>query len=195
MAGDPYKYFRLEAAELLDELGKGVVALERVTDAAGVARMLRYAHTLKGAARVVRLPTLGDLAHQIEDVLEPYRKADHALTAEHAAAIRALLDQLAAGLAHLDRPAPASPRRAEEPVRVIRAELAELDVLHEAAAEANVAVRTIRDEAAGLELIRQLAETLALQLPEGGPRALARAFKTHRLCIRPCGVRSERFRR
>lgn len=177
MAGDPYKYFRLEAAELLDELGKGAAALATAPDPAGVARMLRHAHTLKGAARVVRLTALADLAHRVEDVLEPYRKTERTLTAEHAAGIRDLLDQLAAGLAHLDRPAPASPQRAEEPVRVIRAELAELDVLHEAAAEANAAVRTIRDEAAGLELIRQLAETLALQLADDGSRALAHRLR------------------
>jgi two-component system chemotaxis sensor kinase CheA len=178
MAGDPYKYFRLEAAELVDELGKGLAALASAPDPAGVARMLRHAHTLKGAARVVRLTALADVAHQIEDVLEPYRKAAHALAPEHAAAIGALLDQLTAGLAQLDRPAvAATPQRAEEPVRVIRAELAELDVLHEAAAEANAAVRTIRDETGGLALIRQLAETLALQVSDDGTRGLAHRLR------------------
>ena len=54
MAKDRYKYFRIEARELLDGLSRGLLELDRSpADRAVVARLLRLAHTLKGAARVV----------------------------------------------------------------------------------------------------------------------------------------------
>src|SRR5688572_30521619 len=74
MAQDPYKYFRIEARELLDQMGKGVLALEKgPIDLDLVARLLRYAHTLKGAARVVKQRGIADRAHAIEDTLAPFR--------------------------------------------------------------------------------------------------------------------------
>jgi two-component system chemotaxis sensor kinase CheA len=66
MPKDAYKYFRIEARELLDELGQGVLALERGASARdGVPPLLRLAHTLKGAARVVRQAGIADAAHRI----------------------------------------------------------------------------------------------------------------------------------
>ena len=76
MAQDPYKYFRVEARELLDGLGRGVLELEKGAGATETGRrMLRLAHTLKGAARVVKQPPIAELAHAIEDVLVPYASA------------------------------------------------------------------------------------------------------------------------
>ncbi len=55
MAQDPYRYFRPEARNLLDQFAQGVLELEKDGgNAAAVQRLLRLAHTLKGAARVVR---------------------------------------------------------------------------------------------------------------------------------------------
>ncbi|HEY0190621.1 MAG TPA: Hpt domain-containing protein, partial [Kofleriaceae bacterium] len=70
---DPYRYFRLEASELAEQLDRELVALEARPDGDRVARLLRLAHTLKGAARIVKHPTLADLAHALEDVLAPLR--------------------------------------------------------------------------------------------------------------------------
>ena len=68
MQKDPYKYFRIEAKELLDALDRGVLDLERPETAAGApARLLRAAHTLKGSARVVRQGKIGELAHAFEE--------------------------------------------------------------------------------------------------------------------------------
>ena len=55
MAKDPYKYFRVEARELVDGLGEAALELEKGIGGrrAPSPRMLRLAHTLKGAARVV----------------------------------------------------------------------------------------------------------------------------------------------
>jgi two-component system, chemotaxis family, sensor kinase CheA len=54
MKRDPYRYFRIEARELLEGLSQGVLQLERGPASPElVARLLRLAHTLKGASRVV----------------------------------------------------------------------------------------------------------------------------------------------
>jgi two-component system chemotaxis sensor kinase CheA len=55
MAPDPYKYFRPEARDLLDQFATGILDLEKGgSSAPAVQRLLRLAHTLKGAARVVK---------------------------------------------------------------------------------------------------------------------------------------------
>jgi two-component system, chemotaxis family, sensor kinase CheA len=95
---DPYKYFRIEAHELVGELAKGVAELGR---GAGMAKILRDAHTLKGAARIVRHAAIAELAHALESVLEPLRDAPAA--SPEAAAI---VDKLSAELATLDEPQP-----------------------------------------------------------------------------------------
>lgn len=74
MADDPFKYFRVEARELAEKLGQGILKLERGEAPAGlVAELLRHAHTLKGAARVVRQPAIAEHAHAIEELLLPVR--------------------------------------------------------------------------------------------------------------------------
>ena len=66
MARDPYKYFRVEARDLADQLGQGLLELERIGSGGEIVpRLLRLAHTLKGAARVVRQPEIADHAHAI----------------------------------------------------------------------------------------------------------------------------------
>ena len=72
MAKDPYQYFRVEARELLDGLTQGILQLEKGASAPpseGVARLLRLAHTLKGAARVVMQPRIAERAHTGEGIL------------------------------------------------------------------------------------------------------------------------------
>jgi two-component system, chemotaxis family, sensor kinase CheA len=117
MAQDPYKYFRVEASELVGYLAKGVLDLENRADAALVARLLRQAHTLKGAARIVKHRELADLAHALEDVLAPLR--DHPVTQRHDQAL-ALVDRMTAQLATLapspsTSPAPAPTTAAATP--------------------------------------------------------------------------------
>ena len=45
-----------------------------------LARLLRQAHTLKGAARVVRLPRIAEIAHAMEDALTPHRGSPDAVS-------------------------------------------------------------------------------------------------------------------
>ena len=70
---DPYRYFRIEAHEIAGQLEQGLLDLETRPNPDLVARLLRLAHTLKGAARIVKHPTLAELAHALEGTLAPLR--------------------------------------------------------------------------------------------------------------------------
>lgn len=77
MAQDPYKYFRPEARDLVDQFAKGILDLEKgASEPATVQQLLRLAHTLKGAARIVKQAEIADRAHAIEGTLTPYRDFD-----------------------------------------------------------------------------------------------------------------------
>ncbi|MBN9416668.1 hypothetical protein ABS71_21715 [bacterium SCN 62-11] len=73
MAKDPLRYFRQEAAELLEQLNAGLLHLEAEWSVETAAALLRHAHTLKGAARVVKQSELAEQVHSLEDVLENFR--------------------------------------------------------------------------------------------------------------------------
>lgn len=99
---DPYRYFRVEAHDLIAGLVEGVMRLERERAGQDLERLLRMAHTLKGAARVVRQAAIGDLAHKLEDLLGAHREDRAPLAPGDASAMLALLDHAQALLARLD---------------------------------------------------------------------------------------------
>ncbi|HET9621262.1 MAG TPA: Hpt domain-containing protein, partial [Kofleriaceae bacterium] len=104
MSADPYRYFRIEANEIVGQLEDGVLELARAPDADHVARLLRLAHTLKGAARIVKHGALAELAHALEDALAPLRDTGGGPLD----AADALVDQIAREVAGLAAP-PAAP--------------------------------------------------------------------------------------
>src|SRR5687768_9773581 len=105
MARDRFRYFRIEARELAQQLGQGVLDLEKGTPPADlIARMLRVAHTLKGAARVVKRPDIADLAHAVEDVLAPLRESHAAVPRERIDDLLKLLDEIGNQVATLTPP-------------------------------------------------------------------------------------------
>lgn len=185
MAADPYKYFRLEARELLDQCGQCLLDLEKGAAAAPlVQRLLRLAHTLKGAARVVRLSEIADHAHAMEDVLAPLRDRDTALERGPIEAVLAHLDEIAKLLPGQAPPvpsaAPATPRPGvEEPARTVRADVAEMDAVLDGVAETHTLLSGLRGAAGGLEQAQHLADLLAAQLAprrhrgEGADRTFA----------------------
>jgi two-component system chemotaxis sensor kinase CheA len=173
MAKDRFQYFRVEARELLDGLSRGVLALEKApADKDLVARLLRLAHTLKGAARVVQLRDLGDLAHAAEDVLGPHRDEGSPPATQAAIdALLKLLDDIAAGVAALEPSAApkvdgaAAPERpAEDPFHSVRVDVRELDGLLAAVLEAGVQVTTLRRELGALDRVDEFARALTDQL-------------------------------
>jgi two-component system, chemotaxis family, sensor histidine kinase and response regulator WspE len=74
--------FRMEAEERLSALSQGLVALERTgASAATIEPLMRAAHSLKGAARVVSLDPAVRVAHAMEDCLVAAQKGQITLLA------------------------------------------------------------------------------------------------------------------
>jgi two-component system chemotaxis sensor kinase CheA len=93
MARDPYKYFRIEARELLGGLSAAVLELEGGECGKDlVGRLLRFAHTLKGASRVVKQSGIAELAHSIEDAFIPYREGHGPIPQERTNQVLGMLD-------------------------------------------------------------------------------------------------------
>ncbi len=170
MARDPYKYFRVEASELLEGLGQGVLELERTAaPKETVARLLRLAHTLKGAARVVKQVGIAGLAHGIEDVLSPYQNADAQVPAECVNLVLRLVDDLASRMPtlgpadHAPKVA-SSPQPTEETLETIRVEIAKIDALLESISEADAQVTRLHQQLKNIEQLRQQTRRLFEQV-------------------------------
>ena len=102
MAKDQYKYFRIEARELLEGLNQGVLEFERGGRGRDlVGRVLRLAHTLKGASRVVKQPGIAELAHSIEDAFAPLREDGSEISQERIDQVLKMLDSIATKVADL----------------------------------------------------------------------------------------------
>jgi len=68
------EFFLIEAGEHLQNLNKGLLALEKdPTDAAMIDELFRAAHTLKGSAAMMGYQGISDVAHKAEDMLSMYR--------------------------------------------------------------------------------------------------------------------------
>src|SRR5271170_3341428 len=105
MAKDQYKYFRIEARELLEELSQTVLEFERGERGVDlIGRFLRHAHTLKGASRVVKQPAIAELAHSIEDAFAPYRDGQTPIPPERINQVLGLLDMISEKVEALDSP-------------------------------------------------------------------------------------------
>ncbi|HWH01255.1 MAG TPA: hybrid sensor histidine kinase/response regulator [Pilimelia sp.] len=97
--------FLEEAAPALDRIGRDLLRLEQSPhDRDLIATLFRDIHNLKGGAGIVGLDEVCELAHAMEDALEPLRRGAatatvHLVDALLAAAdgVRQLLDQLAGG--------------------------------------------------------------------------------------------------
>src|SRR6266850_7322616 len=104
MAPDPYRYFRVEARELTDQLGKSVLDLEKRPDPELVARLLRLAHTLKGAARVVKQREIADQAHGVEEILAPFRDSTSPVPRDRIDTLLRFVDDIGGRVAALAAP-------------------------------------------------------------------------------------------
>ncbi|WP_395408423.1 chemotaxis protein CheW [Pseudoduganella sp. UC29_106] len=181
MAKDPYRYFRIEARELVDQLSKGILELEQGGDGAEqLGLMLRWAHTLKGAARVVRQVEIADLIHGMEEVLAPLRSGPQRLSRGMVDQLLATLDQVSMRLAQLPQavaeatvPATASApeQRLDAPLRVVRADVLEVDVLLEGLGEIGNELAGMRRAIGTLDAVRKLALAVGQPAPHGA-RAL-----------------------
>ena len=179
MARDPYRYFRVEGRELLDQLGKAALELGQGDSAPElIATMLRLAHTLKGASRVVKQREIADCAHAIESALSPFREAGGMVTPEALDATQRALDEIARRLSML---APQSSSTEAEtvpgaaasldktyPLDPISANAEEMDMVLEGLREASVQLAAMRHGIGILQRGRRLAQAL-------GDAAMARS--------------------
>ena len=176
---DPYRYFRIEAGEILEQLQAGLLELEKGAPPAEiVAKLLRLAHTLKGAARVVKQKGIADLSHSVEDLLVPLRDAGESAASSviqgsltHVDAMLALLGALSAAPvggseagaalparpALLDQPADS---KAEMPFWAAKPNTQDLDRLMDGIAELSVQLGAVQRSRSGLQRIRGLTELL-----------------------------------
>jgi two-component system chemotaxis sensor kinase CheA len=178
MARDPYRYFRVEARELLEQLGKGALELDKGSSAPElIARMLRGAHTLKGAASVVKQREIADHAHAIEDALSPFRETGNVVSREGIDAALSALDVITLRVAELAPQARSqsvagadsgfiahvgpSENGSLEPVST---NVDEMEMLLDALTEAKVQLAVLRRGIAPLRRSRRLAQLLEEQL-------------------------------
>jgi two-component system chemotaxis sensor kinase CheA len=199
MPPDPYKYFRIEAAELLEQLGKGILELEKSGATSELTqRLLRAAHTLKGAARVVKQPTIAEQAHAIEELLQPFREAAATVPREVIEGLLACVDKVSKALAELAPPpaaaapapalaaaaaasagdtAPSAPNlaSADEELRTVRAEISEMDELLEGISETHAQLGAVGKLAGTVERARHLADLLVERLQRSGGRDATRS--------------------
>ena len=168
MAKDPYQYFRIEARELLDGLTQGILELEKGASGPpyeGVARLLRLAHTLKGAARVVMQPGIAERAHAIEGVLTTHRESEQPLSKAQGSELLQQLDAISLHLADISTPAPASATESvrlpsEEALETLRVEIQEMDTLLQTLTEAGVQLGALRKDIGATDRLRELTGLL-----------------------------------
>jgi two-component system chemotaxis sensor kinase CheA len=167
VSSDPYKYFRIEARELVNLLGQGVLALEKGPPGDVVPRLLRAAHTLKGAARVVKQGRIAENAHAIEDILAPIRSSENAVGREDVEKLLGLVDEISGLVASLGGPvaekAAAKVGVPEEPLGIARTDTAEMDALLDGVLETAVRLRAVRGALGTLAEMRRLTDVLAGQ--------------------------------
>lgn len=194
MAKDPYRYFRVEAHELLEQLGKGVLDLEKGGSAPDlVPRLLRLTHTLKGAARVVKQREIADQAHAIEGILAPFRETQTVVPRDRIEAVLQSLDGIGAGVAALALPAQTAEGAGKpalgEALQTVRTDIAEMDALLDGLAQTHTRLRALRRGFRPVERARALANLLAEQkaprqqpggrhaMPEGSASAMAEELR------------------
>lgn len=165
---DPYKYFRIEAAELLERLGHAALEIDKgMPVQGGVAALLRYAHTLKGAARVVKQTQIADRAHAIEDLLAPHRGLVGHLPKDCGRGLRAQVDaisELTALLGPGQQSAASGSHALTEPARTLRADLADVDAVVDGVSEALVELESLKATLGALDRARLSTDLLMRQL-------------------------------
>jgi two-component system chemotaxis sensor kinase CheA len=172
MTSDPYRYFRVEARELLEGITQGALDLKKGRGGIGVvSSLLRLAHTLKGASRVVKQPEIADLAHAIESILSPYREGTGSVPPESAAELLRLADAIAGRVAGLEGPPEpgmqaAGRLAAGELFETVRVEVEEVEALLRGLSEVNVELSGLDSHAEAVRRAMRLASALLEQLSQ-----------------------------
>ncbi len=170
---DRYKYFRIEARELLEGLSQGALELDRGNRGKDiVARILRLAHTLKGAARVVKLADIAQLAHSIEDALATYRDRPEQIPQECINEILGFVDASGAKVAALDLQRVEDTKAKSRPMleefsETVRVEIEEADNLLEGISETALHLTALERDVSANDQARRLVDRLRESLAVG----------------------------
>src|SRR5688572_16263659 len=103
--------FRVEAAEHVQAISAGLLALEQAGEGAQrelVETVFREAHSLKGAARAVDYLEVERLCQSLEDVFARWRRGEEQPAPETVDRLQGTLDAIAAALGVIAAP-PAAP--------------------------------------------------------------------------------------
>lgn len=96
-----FQIFREECDEHVQKLNDGLLALERRPEDAPVDEILRSAHSLKGAARMMGFKTLETLAHYLETLLTQLHRGEKQITPPILEALYRDIDAVGQGLGAL----------------------------------------------------------------------------------------------
>lgn len=172
---DPYRYFRIEARELLEGMTSAALGLERGdAQEEHLGRILRQAHTLKGAGRVVRHERIAKLAHEVEGVLADHRGTSVIVSRERVEQVLKLLDQIAFSIAALEPTHPEVVRGvpgsiADEGLEGLRAEQADIDGLLLGISETRTLLAGLQQSLSTLSQPEHLAGILADRIESSRP--------------------------
>ena len=90
-----YELFRTEAESQTAILNEGILALEQSGNSpAAIEPLMRAAHSLKGAARIVGMTAAERLAHALEEVFVAAQKGTRVLDSSHVDVLLASVDLL-----------------------------------------------------------------------------------------------------
>ena len=178
MAQDPYRYFRIEARELLEQLGSCALELEKGgASPATVSALLRAAHTLKGAARVVKQAAIADETHAVEEALTPHRDSTAPVPRDAVERVLQLLDSIRQRIEAIAAPARDATQTdatqtvvqhkdhsvAEESLELLRADVGEMNGLLDGIAEAHSNIGVLRRTLSLAERAERLIGVLAAE--------------------------------
>jgi two-component system chemotaxis sensor kinase CheA len=96
-----FQIFREECDEHIQKLNEGLLALEREPQTAPLDEILRSAHSLKGASRMMGFKTLESLAHYLETLLTQLHRGERESTAAFLDSLYRDIDAVSEGLAAL----------------------------------------------------------------------------------------------
>jgi two-component system chemotaxis sensor kinase CheA len=192
MPRDLMVYFRAEARELLQKLSQDTLSFESARSPELLTRLLRHAHTLKGAARVVEQRDMASAIHGFEEILDPYRQNPQAFPAADINRLLEILDGLDRRLSELEAPPVAAPSESEpaapmaetlrRPVQgledaglgLLSYQRVEVDALLEDLRAASGQIEALRRNLHNLERSKSLGELLLAQLAGEGAAKTAR---------------------
>ena len=95
MSMDPVETFRVEAAELLEQIEQGLLDLtHRLTDKDLIDAVFRSLHTLKGSGSMFGFDALAAFTHHCETAFDRVRKGEVPATAELVSAVLSARDHM-----------------------------------------------------------------------------------------------------